>query len=68
MFNPQALINQMLQSNPAIANNPIAQSYINVIRSGDSERGQQIAQNILNSYGVTKEEALSQAAQFFHLR
>ena len=55
----------VLSNNPAFAKNPVAQEYISVIKSNDSARGQEIAQNLCNSYGVNKEDALSQARKFF---
>lgn len=62
-----ALIGQA-KSNPAIAGNPMAKGLIEVLESGDSARGEQIANNLLESYGVTRDEALSQAKGFFNLR
>ena len=49
-------------------NNPMAQNYISVIQSGDAQKGQQLAENICRSYGVTPQEALQQAKQFFRIR
>lgn len=57
----------LLSKNPAIANNPQAQNYINVIKSGDSAKGAEIARNICQSYGVTPEEGVAQAKSFFHI-
>lgn len=57
----------MAMNNPAIKNNPQASNYLNVIQSGDSARGEEIARNICNSYGVTPEEAMKQAKSFFNL-
>ena len=54
-------------NNPAIANNPNARSMLEVVQSGDSKRGEQIANNLLKTYGMTKEEALQPARGFFHL-
>lgn len=56
-----------LTANPAIADNPQAQSYIQVLRSGDAAKGEELANNLLETYGMTKEQALSQAKQFFHI-
>lgn len=67
MFNMQQLALMMLQKNPAVANNPRAQEYIRVIQSGDSKRGAEIASNLCESYGTTKEEALKSAIKFFGL-
>lgn len=56
-----------LAQNPQIANNPNAQNMINVIMSGDAQKGQQIAHNICQSYGISEQEALKQAKQYFHI-
>jgi hypothetical protein len=48
---------KILKENPNIANNPNAQSMINVIQSGDEKKGQEIAENICKSMGVSKEDA-----------
>lgn len=57
----------MINRNPAIQNNPQARELISVIQSGDSARGEQIAQNLCNTYGVSKETAIAQAKQYFGL-
>lgn len=57
----------MIERNPNLRNNPNAREMINVIRSGDAQRGQQIAQNLCNTYGVDKDQAISQARSFFHI-
>lgn len=57
----------MINRNPAIQNNPQARELISVIQSGDSTRGEQIAQNLCNTYGVTKEDAIAQAKRYFGL-
>lgn len=57
----------MIQNNPALQNNPNAREMINVIRSGDAERGQQIARNICDTYGIKPEDAIAQAKSFFHM-
>lgn len=58
----------MISNNPQIANNPQAKSMIEVIQSGDAERGQQIAENLCNTYGVSKEDAIKQAKSFFKIQ
>lgn len=58
---------QLIQSSPQVANNPQAQEMIRVIQENDSVRGQQIAQNLCNTYGVSKEEATNKARNFFGL-
>lgn len=54
-----------IAKNPQLAGNPQAQELINVIKSGDSVKGEQIARNICQSYGVTPEQALDKATGFF---
>lgn len=68
MFNPGMFAMQMLQSNPQIANNPMGQALIQAIQTGDSKAGEQIAENICKTYGLTKEQAIQQAIQGFNLR
>lgn len=68
MMNPMQYAMNMIQQNPQIMNNPMAQNYISVIQSGDAQRGQQLAENICKSYGVTPQQAIQQAKQFFHIR
>lgn len=58
----------MINNNPQIANNPQAKSMIEVIQSGDAERGRQIAENLCNTYGVSKEDAVKQAKSFFKIQ
>lgn len=55
----------LIRNNPNIANNPNAKELIDVISSGDAKRGQEIANNILKSYGADKDEALAKARSFF---
>lgn len=68
MNNPmlQTMIDR-IKANPNIAGNPQALAYIEVLESGDSKRGQELAENLLNTYGMTREDALAQAKQFFRI-
>lgn len=61
-------LNQALQQNPALQNNPQAQNYIQVLQSGDAQKGQQLAENICKSMGVTPQQAVQQAMSFFRIR
>lgn len=55
----------------AIANNPKLQekinqnettkNYFDVIRSGDQEKGVELANQIMNTYGLNKQDAISQS-------
>lgn len=60
MFNPIDFAMNMIRNNPKIANNPQAQSFIDVIQRGDAKQGEEIANNLLQTYGLSKEEALQQ--------
>lgn len=66
MISPMQFIQNAMRQNPNIANNPQAQNYLNILQSGDSQKGQQIAENLLKTYGLTKEQGLNQVRQFFH--
>lgn len=66
-INPMQSMINMIRANPAIADNPQMQAYIDVLESGDSKRGQELANNLLETYGMTKEDALAQAKAFFHI-
>ena len=68
MNNPmlQTMIDR-IKANPNIAGNPQALAYIEVLESGDTKRGKELANNLLETYGMTREDALAQAKQFFRL-
>lgn len=55
----------MIQSNPNLRNNPDFAEMIDAIERGDATKGQELAQKILQSNGVTKEQALSMAFRKF---
>lgn len=57
----------MLMNSPMVAGNPNAQEFVRVLQNGDSVRGQQIADNICSTYGMSREDAVAQAKQFFRL-
>lgn len=57
----------MLKQNPNVARNPQAQAMVQVLQSGDAQKGQQIAQNLCQTYGITPEEAVKQATSFFNI-
>lgn len=64
----QAVAQLAMRLNPNIRNNPQAQEYLNVIASGDSKKGQEIANNLCNTYGVTKDQAIQMAKQRFGIK
>lgn len=58
---------RMIQNNPNIANNPRAQEMIAIIQNGDEQKGQELAQNLCATYGVSPDQALQQAKNFFNI-
>lgn len=66
MITPMQFLQSQLRNNPNIANNPQAQNYIQILQSGNAQAGQQIAENLLKTYGMTKEQGMNQVRQFFH--
>lgn len=65
MNNPMSTLLNMAMQNSNIANNPRAQEMLRVIQSGDAQKGQQIAMNLCKTYGVSKEQAVSMATEYF---
>lgn len=65
MNNPMSMLLNMAMQNSNIANNPRAQEMLQVIQSGDVQKGQQIAMNLCKTYGVSKEQAVGMAAEYF---
>ena len=67
MFDPIRFAGDLIARNPNIANNPQARELASVLQAGDARKGRQIAENLCNTYGVSKEEAIQQAKRFFNL-
>ncbi len=58
-FNPFAFAMQKLQNSPQMANNPMAQTLMQAIQTNNPQMGEQLAENICKTYGLTKEQAIS---------
>lgn len=56
---------QMIRNNPQVNQSPFAQAGINAILNNDTQAGEQLANNILSSMGMTKEQALEIAKERF---
>lgn len=71
MNNPIQALAQMamnrISSDPRMQNNPQAREFINIMQSGDIARGEEMARNLCNSYGVSQQQALQQAKSFFRI-
>lgn len=67
MFDARQFATNFMNQNRNLPNNPLVQQYASLIQSGDAKRGEEVANNILKSYGITKEEGMQMAKQFFHI-
>lgn len=66
MNNPiNSILSYFLTKNSNIT--PTQQTYIDTIKNGDSAKGEALADNLCQSMGMTREQAINQAKQFFHL-
>lgn len=65
MIDPVAVVDRIVSRNPGLASNPQAKAYLDVLRGGDRSRGEELANNLLQTYGIDREEALAQAKRFF---
>ncbi len=63
MFNPNEFAMSILKSNPKFNSNPMAQQLIKCIQNNDTEAGEALANNILKTYGISKEDGIQQASQ-----
>lgn len=59
------LMGDLMARNPNVAKNPTAQGMLDVVRSGDSGKGEQLALNLCESMGMTPDEAVGKARSFF---
>lgn len=55
------IASQMIRNNPNIQQSPFAQAGTNAILNHDAKAGEQLANNILQSVGMTKEQAMKLA-------
>lgn len=56
---------ELLRKRPEIAGNPRAQEMLKVIQEGDDAKGEELANNLLRNYGMTKEQGIEAARRFF---
>lgn len=64
-MNTKALVNKLMQSNPDIKNDPNRMRMLRAVLTNDEKTGIEIANNLLNTYGVSKEEGIKQATDYF---
>ncbi len=60
-MNLQQIAMNIISQNPQIANNTNARVMVDAIRNGDSKTGMEIANNLLNTYGLSREDGIAQA-------
>ena len=58
------MLNRLIASNPNIANNPRNKALLDVVMSGDAQKGKEIAMNLCQTYGASKEEAVNMASSW----
>lgn len=68
MASLQEIAINLISNSPRCKNNPNTQRYLEVIKSGNSEEGAKIAENLCNTYGMSKEDAVSRAKAFFNFK
>lgn len=68
MISMDQLLASLISRNPQIASNPRSKAMLDLITSGDKANGEELADNLCRTYGVTRDEALAQAKQFFGIK
>lgn len=59
------LVKMYINQHPELMNNPQAKEYLDIILKNDSKRGEEIANNICQTYNVSKEEGINKAMSYF---
>lgn len=67
MPSPIDAIITMIEQSPQFARNPNAREMLDCIKNNDAKKGQQIAANLCNTYGIKPEDAVQQARRFFNV-
>lgn len=57
MMNMQQIALKMLNANPQILNTPQGQEFARILQSGDVNAGQQMANNLCQTMGITPQQA-----------
>lgn len=56
---------QVMQQNPNMTNNPLGKNFMSILQNGDEKKGEEMARNLCQSYGMSVEEAYNQAMRYF---
>ena len=60
-MNQQMILN--ILRNSKAGNSPMGQQLMQILQSGDNSAGEAMANNILQSYGLSRDEAIKQATE-----
>ena len=63
--NPQQAIQNIIESNPNIQNNPLAQNAMKMYKNGDTKGLQNMAENMCKERGITVDQAKQQVMGMF---
>lgn len=58
-------IQKLFDANPEIAAKPMAKELMSILESGNTKAGEEMANNLLNTYGATRDNVVQQATSFF---
>lgn len=50
-----------VQNTPELANSPMGQSFLQIMQSGNQQAGIEMANNIINTLGISRDQAIQQA-------
>lgn len=64
--NPQKVIQSMIESNPNIQNNPLAQNAMKMYQNGDTSGLKNMAKNMCKERGITVDQAKQQIMGMFN--
>ena len=59
---------ELLRKRPEIAGNQRAQEMLKIVQDGDDAKGEELANNLLRNYGMTKQQGIEAAQRFFQGR
>lgn len=59
-----AVVKKLIDSNPKVAQNPMAQELLTCLQKNDNKAGAELANNLLKTYGKSRMEAMSEAEPF----
>lgn len=64
--NPQQAIRSIIESNPNIQNNPLAQNAMKMYQNGDTRGLQNMVENMCKERGITVDQAKQQVMGMFN--